>query len=343
MIETLPIAERKINLGLLTTSNEVRSAIDGLPLDEQIAAIHDWFEPHIVSSGIRQFVLSNDRSHLAPEIEVTLQDIQSGQAQVIETNHSRYAIDCFERMRMRLRLADESTEGQPMEIQAAARLIGGWQIVTDADNTITDHNYIKKEMDGLVDPLLLGSRIADPLHGPHREDFPEVYAAIWKPLLEYFPEIFYEGGNLAPIRDGMQELFAYLQEQNIDITVVSTNFRPFIDALIQRVAPQPETVRRCTATTHTTHGTVVAEKGEILQIIAQAYPENTIVYIGDGTSDYPTIAENVRSIVAVYFALENSSFAKELEKLRQDDPSVVYFTYETGADIQKKLQEITAP
>jgi len=83
----------------------------------------------------------------------------------------------------------------------------------------------------------------------------------------------------------------------------------------------------------TENSIIPTAKGDLLTHLAQADPSKAVIYIGDGASDLPTI--QARNLVASYFALDGSEFAKSLE--HEDLP---YFSYRNFLDIRLKLQKI---
>lgn len=312
------------------TAHEVLNQLHGVPLPGKIEAIHAWFEDKVQASGIRDIAATGNTSLLAPHLQEHLTVLERKNALLMQDVRSpRADREIGRRMSLR-RQADALTQGaDPVAIiaQRVAQYPGGIHVVSDLDNTITDHSKLHK-VNG-IDPTLLGSALADPLHGPRRMYFPEAFVSIWGPLLRDFHSVFYEGGQHAPLREGAEDLFAYLNQQGIPTDILSTNFIPFVQAVAERVGASSET--RLLAVTE--DDITATLKGDILHSLAIAHPREGILYIGDGESDLPTL--QAEYVVEGYGALAGSAFDKTLT-----DENIVHFTYETAHDIQNQLMQL---
>lgn len=332
---------------LTRNADFLRPALVGRPLGEQIALIEDWYRPQIEATGIVRHC-QGETDALAPEIVERAQRQRDGAARYETLLNQKGLQTQISTITARLHSADRATDERighlDYEARASARLASGkWQVVSDLDNTLTDHSLLTFVTKG-VDPTLLGSGLADPLNAPNRTNFLELYAAIWLPLLHAFPEVFTAGGMEAPLREGADVLFDYLQALGIPTSILSTNFEPYPRAVVERFTTQSNewTVAFHTVNTHEDHGAVAVRKDMVLQAIA-ATGEQPIVYLGDGSTDYPAVSEDARKVIAVYFALEGSVFHHQLLEEQKKHPEIIFFTYSTAHDIQEKLAKLVDP
>lgn len=309
-------------------------SVEAGTLDEKIEAmsgaidrIHSLQEYYIRSTGIREFSQTGDYSELDFQTRKTASMLRKNLDSLQYRLQTDKARDILSERRAKLFLADQQFDegASQVEVVAARReQFPKRLVVTDMDNTITDHSKLKK-VNG-IDPLLLGSAIADPLIGKDREYFPEVYAAIWRKLQMEWPEIFFLGGQAAPLREGMESLFVTLSEQeDLQTIVMSTNFYPFVvgvmsglrDDNVRPISVQPESVR-------------ATAKGDVLNLLAILFPDASIEYIGDGASDFPTL--EAAGIVTAYHPLKGESFDKRLQQEEK-----LSFPFETGHDLIRNL------
>jgi 2-hydroxy-3-keto-5-methylthiopentenyl-1-phosphate phosphatase len=298
-----------------------------LQLQSIIREIHADIKPSLDKSGIRKFSQSGDPAVL----EFSVYESAQRQRRCLERlNKYVTSPEVESSIRKRSEIhnkADTLTKNSSYGEQIIGRFnqYSEIQIVCDMDNTITDHS--KQPKQGLVDHHLLGSAVFDPHLGPDRKYFPEVFAAGWQKLVTNYPEVFAHGGKLAVFRDGMPELLEELsQNQNTHVIILTNNFKPYVKQVLSRI-PGSEKFRSISITNNHILSTA---KGDVLKVIAHKYPERALVYIGDGSSDIPTLS--AKEVVAGYCALKDSSFEKEL---RQNN--LVHVSYNTGHDLKHIL------
>lgn len=211
-----------------------------------------------------------------------------------------------------------------METRVAARLLDlDLHIVTDLDGTITDDptQYLDK---------IPGSRIAEPLLAEKgRDSFAEVHTRVWQPILRDAPTLFEKAGKHAPLRKGVDRFFEYATERELKQTVLSANFEPFVHSVITKI-PTAEYVSIYAVTADSITST---DKGTMIRHLAKTYPKRAVIFIGDGSSDIPSL--EAEQYVACYFALEDSSFAKALK-----ERNLPHFTYRDFDDIRLQLSRL---
>lgn len=76
------------------------------------------------------------------------------------------------------------------------------------------------------------------------------------------------------------------------------------------------------------------DKGTLVRHLAKKGAERAVVYVGDGSSDFPAL--DAHELVACYFGLKDSKFADELA-----ERGLTHFTYETSHDIRLKLEQLS--
>lgn len=225
-------------------------------------------------------------------------------------------------------LADLDTVGRSMEEHAARRIQGrNLHIVSDFDGTIT------KDPEKYLTRLIPGSFVAEEyLHENGRESFHEIFPIAWAPSLDKDPTTYREGGRQVELREGVNDLFKTMNEKNAKVTVLSANHYAFVEGGLDQL-PDAKDVQVMAIRPDSILST---EKGGILKFFAAEGGENeALVFIGDGASDLPTL--DAKNVVALYFVLEGSTFAKQLEAT-----NATYFTYRDFKDIDVKLREIDA-
>lgn len=291
-------------------------------------AIHDWTRKTLLpQSGIVPFIQGSSDT-LAPHAQTELEKLRDDAQRVVNAANSPEIVDTLTRLNNQFNAIDNTTQGQPSSERIRARvasLPNPPEVVLDMDNTITDR--AKQGKQGDIDPLLLGSEICDPLIGKDREYFPQVFAGVWKHLLSRYPEVFFEGGAQAQLRDGMADLIQRLHDNGSGIIVLTTNFGPFVNAVMEKL-PNPERIRIIAVEKDSLVATL---KGHVLSILAaQASSKGRpTIFVGDGKSDKPALQAQG---VAGHFALRGAGFHRELEKA-----GMLYSTYTTGHDIQTQL------
>lgn len=331
MVEALYKADTKApELTAEATSREILILPEEVALEDKIRAIHDWIDPKVAASGIREFSQTGDYSLLSPEIRARSRVLKAGIIGLRWQVEEVMAQVCLKAVRERQRQGELSAQRNDWEGQIATKIrqFEGIQVVSDLDNTITDHSKIKKE--GPVDPTLLGSALADSLIGSDRRYFPEAFAAIWESLIRDYGNVFYEGGQNAPLRDGMGELLRSLAGNQVRVSILSTNFLPFVAGCLDQIG-----VRQSVIINAAKEGDITASaKGDMLKWLALTNPKKALLYFGDGATDLPTL--EAKEAVSGYFALEGSTFARELQ-----ENNIPHLTYRTGDDIRHALAQVT--
>lgn len=299
------------------------------PLEQKIDAVHEAILPHVIESGFYDYVRTGDRSVLEPAVQTEVDILHSGVKLLRDTVSSPRAKTDLQLRKLRHDLADVQTEGQSTTEQIAKRLTqfkGPLVVITDADNTLSDHTGLNKKNG--IDPHLLGSAIADPYLGKERENFPEAFVSVWQPLLREHAEIFAEGGKKTPLREGVNELGQFLADHTTTY-VNSTNFEPYIKALLARITGGDTFIPHAV----TEDDFTAIDKGNVIKLLALLHPESAIIYQGDGSSDLPTLEAS--DAVAGYLALEGSTFAQQLE-----ERNIPHMTYRTSHDSKAALEQV---
>lgn len=137
----------------------------------------------------------------------------------------------------------------------------------------------------------------------------------------------HDAGRIAvDFRPGVFELFEDLREEGIPRTILSANFKPFVEGAISDTPldRDPDLVIR--AVTH--DDTTSTDKHTVIQLIAAQDPRRATVYIGDGASDENADAD-------IIFALEDSPYDQSLT--RQGKPHLTYVTFH---DVNVQLHEL---
>lgn len=257
-------------------------------------------------------------------------------------NPKNYPNDSRDQLISSFQDSDATTLGLNTNARVSARLskFAGIHVVLDYDNTVTDAS---KQFDtsGIVevDPkdyritFIPGSVIAESLLAENRDNFPEVFASTWQILLKDKAgyDAFRLSGKEAPLREGISNFFRYAKGNDIELTVASANFEPFVMGGLDRIAEAEGT--RVIAVTP--DSIISISKGDLLLHLAQKDPTRATIFVGDGASDLPAL--HAKDVVACYFALERSAFEKQLR-----DENIPYFPYRDFNDIQLKLKQLKA-
>ena len=320
---------------LKTTKNVGLGDLTSLPPDMRTQVLND-----VASRAFRERTVLDDL-----RIQAETQRLRSelDEFRIYVQNPNNYPPNASGTIKSLYQEADNKSLESNMETRVAARLtqFEKLHIVMDYDGTITDH---KKPLEGLSeftssDPrdhlttLIPLSTIAEPMLKKNgRDNFPEVFSASWQYFLqdERGRQVFRLNGSYVPIREGVDRFFGFAKEDlDAKLTIVSANFEPFVMGGLDKI-PKAENISVFAVTENSI---IPTAKGDLLTHLAQADPSKAVIYIGDGASDLPTI--QARNLVASYFALDGSEFAKSLE--HEDLP---YFSYRNFLDIRLKLQKI---
>lgn len=206
---------------------------------------------------------------------------------------------------------DSKTQKKSPADKAAARLSlfnGGIHYITDCDNTLTS-------TDKLNNHLIPGSTYAEPMLNPQRSNFEAVHTLIWQQAAENNPELFRDGGKLAPIRKGVQDFIDIVEQSGDKITIASANHMSFVEGVRSKLDGNIEV--------HALHPKNVNALDK-KTVVKEAVFDNTkkqkdkaVIFIGDGKSDLE-ILNNPDShkgdIYTYIYALKGSPFAQALEK-----------------------------
>lgn len=308
----------------------------------RVRQVNRWLHAEVANPHQMAAFLSGDRkaypSHFASEVD-RLKAENEEFAQSVLTPEARGArAEIF----ARYDAADIATIGQSNEVRAAARLAssfpssenaGGVHMVIDYDNTLTDESQINK-VNG-VKPGHPAGVNADEVLGQYAPQkgfgnaYTELFPVSFQPVAKEFPEVFFENGRTAPVREGAEEFLGYLKEREMPLRIASANVDYAIWGTLSRFEHPDDTA----VWSITQSSTKATQKGAVIVTEALANSAGNIVYVGDGGSDSPAL--EAQDVVAFYVALEGGTFAKDLEAA-----GALYFTYNSLTDISDKLKEI---
>lgn len=176
-----------------------------------------------------------------------------------------------------------------------------------------------------------------------RDRIAEEMVVVWGPVYNARPDLFRQAGASATIREGVPELYSYTNEQGIKMTIVSANLEGVVLGAMGKV----EEAKGTRVIGMTPDSIASTDKVAVLTYLAKLDPSKALFFIGDGSSDICTIYKTDNPLdpenpidpsdsIAIYFALEGSSFAEQLQAAGK-----IYFTYRTFNDIRIKLAELT--
>ena len=252
----------------------------------------------------------------------------------LETRGAKHAL---QEVRSKIYTADlESVEAhQVSAVDIVARRLskfGMLDIASDMDNTITDMSKGDYLIGNIPASKFAEAHLAQ--HG--RESFPTAFVRHWQPHLRSHPILFYNGGRNKDVvlRDGVDQFADHAQKRGWGFQVVSANFEPFVHGVLSKTRLQHVVSKIHSIKADNINAT---DKETVLKAEAVANPNAGRVFIGDGSSDLEAVKAN--DYIIAYFALEGSSFARELAEAAKRNP-IVYFTYRTYTDIQNQLDEI---
>jgi 2-hydroxy-3-keto-5-methylthiopentenyl-1-phosphate phosphatase len=218
------------------------------------------------------------------------------------------------------------------KVKERVEKFNGIQIISDFDGTMSTD---PKEY---LDRLIPGNALVDPyLEQYGREILPLMHVLAWQRALREDPEYFLEGGKRTPLRRGVNEFLQYAREKNIPVTIVSTGFMPFLKGAMTQL-PDSEQVKLIGVSAESI---VSSDKGTVIADLAQGSLDRATIFIGDGSTDRPAL--DARDMIACYFALEGSGFAKQLEAFNKQarekgESKVIYYTYNDFTDIHKRVE-----
>ncbi len=293
------------------------------PLETRVNAVNDLLAQHHAIHGETLDELYNR------EATKLRQGIADFRALNVDTRAARLA---REEVASKIQKADRASQGLDMSHRVAARFAefdGNIQTAFDVDNTITTSGTY-------LEATIPGSVLAEPmLQERGRQDFPEVFVRTWRHVLaeDKGADILYEGGRShhVQIRKGVDNLFTHLRNEGIPRKILSANFKPFVDGVLSKtvLGSDPD----LQIYTNTVNDISPTDKGAYLQAFAQSDTSRALIYVGDGSSDIPAL--EARNVVACYFALAGSEFAKALE-----EEHIPYFSYRDFDEIQLQLVKL---
>ncbi len=277
----------------------------------------------IINTSVRRFV--ENRNGHSPNVDQERDRLQ-GEIVSFRNSVDNYLPQVADAIRERYHFADVNTYGTSMNERLRRRL--GTQklnIVTDVDGTITQN-----PKDYLLS--LPGSAIGEELLTVNgRETFPDVFASTWQEALRKAPSLFKKVGQGVPIREGVREFIQTAKQKEWPITALSANFLPFVEGVFDQI---PE-IQGSEIIAITSESLLATDKGSVLRYLAIKNNQNAAIFIGDGGTDLPSL--DAHDVIAWYYALEGSVFAKELALLRMP-----HSTYRNFHDIRLELEEIKA-
>lgn len=252
----------------------------------------------------------------------------------LETRGARHRL---RQVQAKIRAADQESIafGKVSATDIVARRLSKFNklsIASDMDNTITD----MEQGDYLIGNIP-ASKFAEQhlaIHG--RSSFPTAFVRHWQPYLRQHPILFYNGGRSEDVvlRKGVDQFADHAQKKGWDFQVVSANFEPFVHGVLSKTR-----LKNIVSKIHAIKADNInaTDKATVLKREVIENPNTGLVFVGDGSSDLESIDAHETTIA--YFALEGSSFARDLAKAAQTKP-IVYFTYKTYTDIQNQLDAI---
>lgn len=304
----------------------------GFDIRATIKTVEEMHDVLFATSGVKKFAASRNPEDLSPEVRIEADRLR-GKAAAFHTEvTSPESQRILNGIAEKIKAADAKDPHASFAEKVAARrkeFPGGVLMIFDVDKTVTDpveDHFVDVPGVGKVDPYVLGGPWGESVLGPDRKYFPEAVAGVWQKMVKYYPEIFFYGGTNARIREGMQDLFTNLIHNNIDISIVSANFLPFLEGVFSNIEGH-EAVDIYGITKDSMNS---ASKGDMVRYLALKNPRKAIMFAGDGSSDEPVI--EARDYITAPFALEGDTFDRRLS-----ENGVEHFTFRTGRDIQQQI------
>jgi len=252
---------------------------------------------------------SGDTSALSPGIHAEVQRLQALNDVIIRANQSLRVQANLERMRSLIHAADQQAEGADLHTQVAARLAmfgGRIHHIFDYDNTISDYQgQSTHDMFRTKFPVSEWAELMLTANTPDREIFNTLFAAGWQPAHKQYPELFEGAANLIPIREGADEYFEYLGESSgARATILSGSFEPFVSKSLDRIPHAKGIPVRAVPMNGPTIASI--RKGVVIEELVSQYPDEAIIYYGDGESDIPAL--EAQSQIALFVVLQGCKF-----------------------------------
>src|SRR5260221_1806850 len=168
-----------------------------------------------------------------------------------------------------------------------------------------------------------------------RDNFARPFIENIQPYLKSHPELFHEGGrNAVVLRKGVVEFFTSLARKQTQRTILSANFKPFIEGGLYDTPLRYDKGLRIIAITHDDISS--KDKDTALKLLAADNPNNAIIYIGDGASDMKAAIAFKHHAIAGIFAFKDSDFDRELST---QEPPIPHLTYTDFNEIGIQLQQ----
>lgn len=269
--------------------------------------------------GFEEFLIKGDEASLPREIIEKVRIFEKGMDDLKNEVSSSDAVEKLRKISGKFQRADD---GQiPENLEDLRR--GKRRIIFDFDGTISDPNH---RGGARHDRLLAGSDPLDDYIGDDRSKF-KYAAAEWVDLMNSHPEIFEAGGREVPLRDGMIELLEdLLSDKNCNITILTTNFNPFMKAVMSRIKGSEKIQLLCMQDDDMTSFV----KGDVVKKIALDNPDEEIEYVGDGGSDFPAL--EARSVVGAYHTASGMSFDKKM-----DEETLAHLPFDNVVQLRQNL------
>lgn len=218
-------------------------------------------------------------------------------------------------------------------IAARIAAVNKVRFLIDVDGTLTSNpNYY------LWETIPWGA-IAEPqIQKEGQEKMIEIYVKTKLPFLKDAGTMFKEAGQKSEevkIRRGVNNFFAGVNGPNSEYQIVSANFLPFIQGVLEQVPNAKQAGIKIWSVTE--RNAIALEKESIIRHVAQSNPDRAVIYIGDGSTDLPALMPKAAELVAGYFALKDSVFEKELK-----ERSIPYLPYEDFDDVVRHLQYLVS-
>jgi len=267
-----------------------------LPTREKISKIGGWVEFQL--HGIDAFDQTGDPSHLPERINSRVAGFDALNSELHDKVSAPEALEVLERVSSRLKRPNEKKVAENLdELRKGKR-----KLICDFDGTFSDPS----DRTGEFDELLPGSDPLDAYLGEGRRNF-KYAAAYWEDVMVEEPELFAAGGSEVPLRPGILEfLEAALNDPDIEVNILTTNFEPYIDAFVKRVKGGDRIRKHCIRP-----GDIRSvAKADMIRALAIEDPDSLIEYVGDSKTDLGTVED--ANIIGAFHSVEGLPFDQRL-------------------------------
>lgn len=203
----------------------------------------------------------------------------------------------------------------------------GIQIVSDLDKTMSTTDQYQNH---IISSVAAENYMAHPAN-----DEPSFIIAVvryWGHAIKHTPNELRRTGQNIELRAGVKEFFATVKSKNYPAIISSRNFKPVVQGVVDQF---PEhTFETFYSIDHDDISAM--DKATVVRNRVLVHPDHSLIFIGDGTSDLPTLSEEARGVIGCYFALEGSSFAKKLK-----DENLPHYVYRDFNDISAILKRLS--